>query len=250
MRLQNVEQHLQRLDEEIRAANQRALVYLEYKARAPRSFDKLLAKACAGVITLDEEHIALPAALPIEPLGPQWLATPPRPPLANTGTLVTRSAPSIEALALDALRKRMIDARLVTPLVLASYVAVHLGSEQVVESDALNIASIRDLACYQRLLLIASRSAAPAAVVATDPFAQMVPGMRVRFADGMTANGYLRHRRFVIQREQRLCARIGNVSRNRAMGPSPRTTSRGRPPAWMRPTSSMPATMVVVRRMT
>ena len=45
MRLQDVEQHLKRLDDEIRAANQRALTYLEYKARAPRSFDALLAKA-------------------------------------------------------------------------------------------------------------------------------------------------------------------------------------------------------------
>jgi len=204
MRLQNVEQHLQRLDEEIRGANQRALVYLEYRVRAPRSFDQLLTRACHGAKQLTEDHIALPAALPLEPLGPQWLAPPPKAPVPNTGTTVASNVPSIEALAMDALRQRMTEARLITPAKLAVYVARHLGKQDQLASDALTIESIRDLACYQRLLLMASRNEAPSAVRATDPFARMVPGMAVRFADnGDTHNPYLRHRRFVIHREKR-----------------------------------------------
>jgi hypothetical protein len=204
MRLQNVEQHLQRLDTEIRSANQRAITYLEYKIRAPLVLDQLLARACQGVVALSDDHIALPEGPLAEPLGPEWLAPPPKPNPAHHGSVITHAPPSIEALALDALRKRMIDARLVTPIKLATYAARHLGDHQQVASDDLTIDTILDLACYQRLLLIASRSDAPPHFIRSDPFVLMVPGMSVRFVGtDQTRNDFISHRRFVIYRERR-----------------------------------------------
>lgn len=203
MRLQNVEQPLQRLDEEIRSANQQALMYLEYRTRAPSSIDRLLTRACTALTSIQEEHIALPEALPTEPMGPQWLSNPPRPLLSDTGTTLQHSAPTLDALAMDALRRRMIAARLVNPLKLAEYVARHLGPQQFVASEHLTIESILDLSCYQRLLLIASRHEAPPAAIAQDPYAQMVPRIRVIFTEGQTENEHLRHRRFIINRERR-----------------------------------------------
>ncbi len=204
MRLQDVEQHLKRLDDEIRAANQRALTYLEYKARAPRSFDALLAKACKAIRHLPEGHIALPDALPAEPLGPEWWAQPPTPPKENLGTAVIKTPPTLEALALDALRRSMTEARLVTPIKLATYVVRHLGNAHEIGSEDLTIQSIADLACYQRLLLIASRFEAPIAVASEDPFVGMVPGMSVKFVGQTWTRGdYVQHRRFVVHREKR-----------------------------------------------
>lgn len=202
MRMQNIEQPLQRLDEEIRAANQQALMYLEYRTRAPRSIDQLLAKACAAAATVTDSHIGLPEALPVEPMGPEWLANPPRPSLADTGAALQKSIPTIEALAMDALRHRMINARLVNPAKLAAYVARHLDGALQIPSDRLSIESILDFSCYQRLLLIASRNEAPPAAIAQDPYARMVPRIRVAFTDGHTENPYLRHRRFIIHRER------------------------------------------------
>lgn len=204
LKLDSIEQHLARLDDEIRSANQRALVYLEYRVRAPRSFDQLLARACAGLAHLKEGHIALPAAAPLEPMGPEWLALPPRPPAETRPSEVIRAEPSIEDRALDALRKRMVEARLVTPIKLARYVARHLGEALDLPCEALTIGSIADFCCYQRLLLIAARQAAPSSSAEHDPYARMVPGLRVRFSPGREAtSAFGRHRHFTVSREVR-----------------------------------------------
>jgi hypothetical protein len=201
MRMQDIERPLLRLDDEIRAANQQALMYLEYRTRAPSSIEKLLVRASLATARLPEEHIALPVAPPAEPMGPEWLAPVPKPSLPPEATDVSRGEPSIEALAMDALRRRMVAARSVTAAKLAMYVARHLGRGATVTSDALTVDSILDLSCYQRLLLMASRSMAPPVVVASDPFARMVAGMRIGFVEGTTINDWLEHRRFVIHRE-------------------------------------------------
>ena len=70
-------------------------------------------------------------------------------------------------------------------------------------SDQLQIETVSDLCCYQRLLLIASRNEAPLAAARQDPFVQMLPAVRIQFVDGpRTLNPYVEHRRFVIQREK------------------------------------------------
>jgi hypothetical protein len=203
MRMQDIERPLQRLDDEVRAANQQALMYLEYRTRAPSSVEKLLVRASVAVATTvaEEDHIALPLLQPSEPMGPEWLAPIPRPALPPTATDVARGEPSLEALAMDALRRRMVAARSVTAPRLAMYVARHLGRSESIASDALTVETILDLSCYQRLLLMASRSSAPPRIVAHDPFARMVAGMRVGFVEGRTTNRWLEHRRFIIHRE-------------------------------------------------
>lgn len=199
-RLSDIENHLARLDAEIRSANQRALIYLEYKVRAPRSFDQLLVRACRGAAALTEDHIGLPAAAPLEPLSEQWVARPPSPSAAAVGSDLRREPPTLEARALDSLRKQMAASRRVTPLAVATYVARHLGRQDSTSSDALTIDSVLDLCCYQRLLLIASRQQASSDDARHDPFATMVPGLRIRFGDGFTDNAFMRHRRFHLQR--------------------------------------------------
>ena len=201
MRMQLIEEPLHRLDREVRSANQQALMYLDYRTRTPRAMDQLLARASTAVATLDEDHIALPDALPIEPMAPEWLAQPPRPPANDLGSALHRTGPSPEALALDALRLRMLEARTVSPVKLASYLARHLTQGAQVTSDQLAVESILDLSCYLRLLLIATRSQARPEYLKEDPYVRMVPRVRVAFMDGHTENQYLRHRRFVISRE-------------------------------------------------
>jgi len=112
-----------------------------------------------------------------------------------------RTGPTLEALAMDALRLRMLDARTVSPVKLASYLARHLTHGGQVTSDRLSVESILDLSCYLRLLLIATRSQAKPEYVKEDPYVRMVPRVRVAFTDGNTENQYLRHRRFAISRE-------------------------------------------------
>lgn len=203
-RLREVEEHLRRLDEEIRDANKRALAYFEYKMRSPGRFDVLIELALSAVGHVDEQHIGLPPR-PMRPhAAAVALATPRRIARESAPTAVEEIPPTPEDLAKEALRKRMNEDRLITPLKLAAYIARHLGSRATLTSDDLEIASINDLCCYQRLLLIGLRDATPPEMRASDTHLNFVPGIRVRFEDAaITENAYMTHRRFIIEANRR-----------------------------------------------
>lgn len=205
MRLQDLERHLRRLDEEILAANQKALVYLDYKLRSPRSFDQLLVRACtaAGRIE-DPTHIGLPNTLPPEPTSTEWLALPPRAAPPPAPTVLREETMTLEERAMANLRKRQIEARKITPEKIARYVVRHWDGRNSVSSDELTITSITDLCTYETLLLMAARSEAAPSVARTDPILRKVPGLVVRFVTegpaARTQNAFFQHKRFTVSR--------------------------------------------------
>lgn len=202
LRLNSIEDHLARLDEEIRIANQRALALIEYKLRAPKHLDKLINHACMALAEMEEDHPALPGDAGVAHWSPHALAKPRKPPSEQVATVVEAVELSDEELRLEWLRRRMVENRKVTAVQLANYVARMLDGKQRVASDALQVESINDLCCYQRLMLIASRADAPLQMRRHDPVVQMLRGIRVRFEDErMTNNDYMVHRRFVVERE-------------------------------------------------
>lgn len=202
LRLNNIEDHLARLDEEINIANQRALALIEYKLRAPKHLDKLISRACNALTGMEEDHPALPGDAGGVHWSPSTLAKPRKLPRERVTTAVEIIELSDEELAMEWLRRRMVENRKVTAIQLANYVARMLDGKHRVASDALDVESINDLCCYQRLLLIASRDDAPAQLRRHDPILQMLHGIRVRFEDErMTNNEYMTHRRFVVERE-------------------------------------------------
>jgi len=202
LRLKDVDAQLQRLDEEIRDANQRAIAFIEYKMRAPKQLDALLTRAVHAIDTLDEGHAALPAASGFRHAGPELLAKPRSASKPAVPTAVEKRQPTLQELAMERLRKHMADHRLVNAVKLANYVARHLGQNAGVHSDELTINSINDLCCYQRLLLIAAHATCPPAQRRSNPQLHMLKHIRIEFLpEGVTRNPYLEHRRFHIQRE-------------------------------------------------
>ncbi|SIP86768.1 hypothetical protein SAMN05421546_0074 [Solilutibacter tolerans] len=203
LRLNNIEDHLARLDEEIKVANQRALALIEYKLRAPKHLDKLISRACIALTDMEEEHPALPGDAGGVHWSPSALAKPRKQAREQVATAVEEVELTDEELAMEWLRRRMIENRKVTPVQLANYVVRMLDGKQRMSSDTLSVTSINDLCCYQRLLLIASRDDAPLTQRRHDPLIQMLRGIRVRFDDdSMTNNDYMTHRRFVVEREE------------------------------------------------
>lgn len=199
LRLRDVEEHLRRLDEEIRIAHQRAMAYFEYKLRSPGSFDALIARALSAAAILKESHPALPNRTGTYHASGHGLAKPRQATRETVVTAVEQDPPTIEERAKEALRQRMNADRLVTPVKLAAYVARHLRGKASVSSDDLDIDTINDLCCYQRLLLIALRDHCPPGKRAQDVHLQMVPGMHVAFVPmGTTRNQHMEHQRFVI----------------------------------------------------
>lgn len=203
-RLREVEDQLRRLDEEVRAANQRAMTYFEYKMRSPGRFDVLIERSLSAVSAIDDGHIALPPR-PIRHLASEASLAPPRRAAREaTSANVEDIPPTPEQLARDALRRAMNEERLVTPIKLAQYVARHLGGSRSITSDALTVASINDLCCYQRLLLIALRNDTPREKRGSDVHLNFVPGLNVSFEDDfVTTNEYMTHRRFIIEATRR-----------------------------------------------
>ena len=203
MRLREVDQQLQRLDDEIRDANQRAMTFLEYKLRAPKHLDKLITRALQAIDGMQEGATALPAAPDRRHFSEWGLAKPRMLARPAAATAVERTPPTLEELAMEALRRRMAENRMVKPVQLANYVARHLAANGVVSSDDLSISSINDLCCYQRLLLIASRSDCPPSMRRSDPLLQVLKRVQITFDDqAITRNDYMEHRRFIIQRER------------------------------------------------
>jgi hypothetical protein len=200
LRLREVEEHLHRLDEEIRTAYQRALALFEYKLRSPGNFDQLIHQAIRAARDLPEGHIALPGVSGFYHASGTGLAKPRAAPREQRSTPVEKEQPTIKELAMEALRQKMNADRTVTPIKLAQYVARHLQKKQVVLSDDLEIESILDLCCYQKLLLIASRESCPVDRRSDDPHLQMVQGMHLSFVpDAVTRNEYMEHQQFLIR---------------------------------------------------
>ncbi|MEO6103405.1 MAG: Wadjet anti-phage system protein JetA family protein [Pseudoxanthomonas sp.] len=199
LRLRDVEEHLRRLDEEIRIAHQRAMAYFEYKLRSPGSFDKLISRAIDASGGLVDGHYALPNRTGSYHASEHGLARPRQLPREVVATPVEQDPPTIEEQAKEALRQRMNADRLVTPVKLAAFVARHLNGKKSVTADDLQIQTINDLCCYQRLLLIASRDQTPVGKRTNDVHLQMVPGMHVAFVPmARTRNEHMEHQRFVI----------------------------------------------------
>ena len=198
-----MDEQLQRLDEEIRDANQRAIAFIEYKMRAPKQLDKLLARALQATDRLQEGHVALPAAAGFRHAGHELLAKPRTTAKPIVATAVDKRPPTLQELAMELLRKRMADNRLVDKVKLANYVVRQLDGRTGITSDELDIGSINDLCCYQRLLLIAAHGACPPSQRRSDPQLQMLKGVRIDFLpEGMTHNAYLEHPRFHIRLER------------------------------------------------
>jgi hypothetical protein len=202
LRLNNIEDHLARLDEEIKSANHRALALIEYKLRAPKHLDKLISRACAALYDLEEGHPALPGDVH----GSHWsdlvLAKPRRATRIQESTADVPVELTDDELAMEWLRQRIKENRNVTPIKLAQYVVRMLKDMSRVSSDDFEITSINDLCCYLNLLLIASRADAPHKMRRDDPISTKLRGVRIRFDDeGSTDNKYMTHRRFVVVRE-------------------------------------------------
>lgn len=202
LRLSEVHEQLRRVDEEIRIANQQGLVLMAYSMRAPRNFDKLIARSLSAVEHMREGDIGLPAASGARHASEWGLAKPRLFVKSQVATGVRRRTPTLEELALESLRRKMAEVRMVKPMQLIHYIARHLKGRSEISCQELTIESINDLCCYQRLLLIASRSECPPEMRRDDPLLKL-PGVRVGFdPDSSTRNAYMEHRTFRIQRER------------------------------------------------
>ena len=172
--LNRIEEYLDRLDDEIRSANKRALAFLDYKLRTIRPIDQLLRQALDQMLTSSEQ--AQPPAIfgPDVLMGGARLAQPRKESARHAPSALRQTVISERTRAIGNLARRAQQRRTITPAILRAYAARVLEDAPVVCSADLPVGSLEDLRAYQaitstamalnarsRLTQMHARSAAP-----------------------------------------------------------------------------------------
>ena len=170
--LDRIEEYLERLDEEIRVANRRALAFLEYKLRAIRPIDNLLAQPRKEV--------------------PRQAPTPLRQVIISDRTR-----------AIGNLVRRAQERRSITPMKLRAYAEKVLKDTAVADSDVLPCGSIEDLRAFQALTSVAMATNSKIARLEMEGRAS-APGMELRYtSDEAAEHPYLSGKAFTLSWRKR-----------------------------------------------
>lgn len=172
--LSRIEEYLDRLDDEIRSANKRALAFLDYKLRAIRPIDQVLRQALDKLLTSSERAQPPVVFGPDVLMGGARLAQPRKESARHAPSALRQTVISERTRAIGNLARRAQQRRTVTPATLRAYAARVLEDAPVVCSADLPVGSLEDLRAYQaltstamalnarsRLIQMHARSAAP-----------------------------------------------------------------------------------------
>lgn len=148
--LNRIDEYLDRLDEEIRRANRRALAYLDYRLRSLRPADHLVRQAIAAALAGE-----LPAVGDPFPAGDmisgERLAEPRKTIDRAPPSSLRRTRPSDAQIARSHIMLRAREARSVTAPKLADFVIGRLAGAEEISSDKLELATVADVRAYQAL---------------------------------------------------------------------------------------------------
>lgn len=152
--LSSIEDFLERLDDELRRANRKALAVLNYKIRSNRPLDDVIERAIKAIANAESNDIQaqfssnqlMSSARLYEPK----LNTEKQKPEPLRKKIV-----SVREIAVSRLMQRARDARSVSAIKLTDYVSVSLKGSLTVNNDELLIKTIKDIVAYQTLHVVA-----------------------------------------------------------------------------------------------
>lgn len=151
--LQRIDDYLERLDDEIRRANRRALAYLDYRLRSIHPIDQLVDAAIERVLDSNEEAYDGPFP-PGDLISPANLAEPRRQEAREKAAQLRETVPTEEDITRAKLRALARNVRMVNAPKLVEFVSRQLTGRSEVASDELQINSIADVRAYQTLLVL------------------------------------------------------------------------------------------------
>jgi hypothetical protein len=201
LELNRIDEYLDRLDDEIRRANRRALAYLDYRLRSLRPVDHLVKQAIATALAGNLPAISDPFP-PGDMISGDRLAEPrkaiDRAPPSN----LRRERPSDAQVARAHIMLRAREARSMTPPKLAEFVIGRLAGADKVPSDSLALACISDVRAYQALAGLGLAMSSDSRRLQLSA-AAMAKGFRVSMADDTEPDGALiAGRSFTIERRK------------------------------------------------
>jgi len=154
--LNRIEEYLERLDDEIRSANKRAFIVLQYRLQSIRPIDDLLRQAIDGLVASGLEggfegpweslpQIFAPDAL----VAVTRLAQPRKETQKHPPSALRQAVLSEHTRAVGNLVRRAQERRRITPAKLRDYAKSALGENTNVSSHDLPVGSIEEIRAYQ-----------------------------------------------------------------------------------------------------
>lgn len=178
--LQRIDEYLERLDDEIRRANKRALAFLDYRLRSVMPADQMIRHAIASVL----EHGTSMMSDPFpsgEMISGARLAEPRKAIERAEPSALRRVVVSDEQRAKSNIMLRARTNRTVTTHNLSVYARSQLEGVDSVESGALKIGSILDVRMYQTLSRLSLQMSAKSRKMRMDALS-MTKGFTVKLA--------------------------------------------------------------------
>lgn len=201
LELNRIDEYLDRLDDEIRRANRRALAYLNYRLRSLRPVDHLVKQAIATVLSGDLPAVSDPFP-PGDMISGDRLAEPRKAHDRAPPSSLRRERPSDAQVARAHVMLRAREARSMTPPKLAEFVVSRLVGSDKVNSDSLALATIADVRAYQALAGLGLAMSTESRRLQLSA-AAMAKGFRVTLMDNAEPDGALiAGRSFTIERRK------------------------------------------------
>ncbi|MBA4192352.1 MAG: hypothetical protein C0467_30645 [Planctomycetaceae bacterium] len=209
--LNRIDEYLDRLDDEIRRANRKAIAVLDYHLRSVRPLDDLIRKAISHLVSGADGDM-----VPI--FGPEGLMSGAR--LTEPRITAERPPPaplrqptfSPYEMARARLMKRAREARSMTAPKLSAYVSRVLAGASEAASETLPLETIEQLRAYQVLQSVAMAMDSGSVRLAADS-RRLAHGFEVHATgEEELQHAYLSGRPFVIQRRPRRTANNPNTS--------------------------------------
>jgi len=147
-----IEQHLDRLNAVVVAANKQAMAYISYRIRTRADFDHVIDRSLAVIagVPASYEMDTLFAAGPA--LGDQALAAPKKPRVAPLRTVMKARELTPRQIAINRLKRDMRNRRTISRRVMAEHLDSVLGDQTELSNEHLPIATIRDLCAFLQLI--------------------------------------------------------------------------------------------------
>jgi len=139
--LRRIDEYLDRLDDEIRRANRRALAFLDYRLRSLRPVDHMVNRAIAAALSCQPPALGDPFP-PGDMVSGDRLAEPRKLTERPAPSSLRRQVPSEAQLARSRIMLRAREVRSITPPKLAEYVLQQLNGQKSISSDQLVYESI------------------------------------------------------------------------------------------------------------
>jgi len=149
--LRRIDEYLERLDDEIRLANRRALAYLDYRLRSLRPVDHMIKNIISNLNS--NSFVDMGDPFPADELiSGAGLAEPRKRIDRPAPSTLRRHLPSEEEIARSKVMLRARDARTVTAPKLAEYVGKQISTGQGrITYDSLELNSVSDVRNFQAL---------------------------------------------------------------------------------------------------